>query len=126
MSVWSCIATTIIITSENRDQILAARILAYIYIGMELAVVPIYQSEITPGKARGFVVGTYQLSLGVGGLVVNGVARATSSMESKAAFRIVYGLFYMVPVIVICGIWFVPEVSFMARLSMKTRKLNPL
>lgn len=111
MSVWSCIATTIIITSQNRDQILAARILAYIYIGMELAVVPIYQSEITPGNARGFVVGTYQLSLAIGGLVVNGVARATSSMQSKAAFRIIYGLFYVVPVIVICGIWFVPEVS---------------
>lgn len=65
MSVWSCIATTVIMTSKNRNQILAARILAYIYIGMELAVVPIYQSEITPQKARGFVVGTYQLSLAV-------------------------------------------------------------
>lgn len=65
MSVWSIIATTIIITSTNRDQILAARILAYIYIGMELAVVPIYQSEITPKKARGFVVSTYQLCLAV-------------------------------------------------------------
>ncbi|KAF5510567.1 High-affinity glucose transporter ght2 [Colletotrichum siamense] len=63
MSVWSCIATTVIMTSKSRDQILAARILAYIYIGMELAVVPIYQSEITPQCARGFVVGTYQLSL---------------------------------------------------------------
>ncbi|KAJ0330977.1 hypothetical protein COL922a_012161 [Colletotrichum nupharicola] len=63
MSVWSCIATTVIMTSKSRDQILAARILAYIYIGMELAVVPIYQSEITPQCARGFVVGIYQLSL---------------------------------------------------------------
>ncbi|KAI8233091.1 hypothetical protein K4K54_010974 [Colletotrichum sp. SAR 10_86] len=63
MSVWSCIATTVIMTSKSRDQILGARILAYIYIGMELAVVPIYQSEITPQCARGFVVGTYQLSL---------------------------------------------------------------
>lgn len=65
MSIWSCVATTIIMTSRSRDQILAARILAYIYIGMELAVVPIYQSEITPQRARGFVVGTYQLSLAV-------------------------------------------------------------
>ncbi|KAK1625733.1 general substrate transporter [Colletotrichum phormii] len=65
MSIWSCVATKIIMTSRNRDQILAARILAYIYIGMELAVVPIDQSEITPQRARGFVVGTYQLSLAV-------------------------------------------------------------
>ncbi|KAF6834706.1 vegetative cell wall protein gp1 [Colletotrichum plurivorum] len=109
MSVWSCIATTIIMTSKTRNQILAARILAYIYIGMELAVVPIYQSEITPQKARGFVVGTYQLSLAIGGLVVNAVARGTGSLNSSAAYLIPYGLFYVVPVIVIAGIWFVPE-----------------
>jgi hypothetical protein len=30
---------------------------------MELAVVPVFQSEIAPEKARGFVVGTYQISL---------------------------------------------------------------
>jgi MFS transporter, SP family, sugar:H+ symporter len=30
---------------------------------MELAVVPIFQSEITPKQARGFIVGTYQISL---------------------------------------------------------------
>ncbi|KAF0325277.1 vegetative cell wall protein gp1 [Colletotrichum asianum] len=109
MSVWSCIATTVIMTSKSRDQILAARILAYIYIGMELAVVPIYQSEITPQCARGFVVGTYQLSLAVGGLVVNVVARGTGSLNSSAAYLIPYGLFYLVPLIVIAGIWFVPE-----------------
>ncbi|KAK0377532.1 hypothetical protein CLIM01_05084 [Colletotrichum limetticola] len=109
MSIWSCVATTIIMTSRSRDQILAARILAYIYIGMELAVVPIYQSEITPQRARGFVVGTYQLSLATGGLVVNAVARGTGSLNSAAAYLIPYGLFYIVPVIVISGIWFVPE-----------------
>lgn len=30
---------------------------------MELAVVPIYQSEIVPGQARGFIIATYQVSL---------------------------------------------------------------
>lgn len=36
-----------------------------IYIGMELAVVPVYQSEIVPAPVRGLVVGTYQLSINV-------------------------------------------------------------
>ncbi|KAF5012258.1 hypothetical protein FDECE_1639 [Fusarium decemcellulare] len=109
MSVWSLIATTIIITSKKREQILAARVLAYIYVGMELAVVPIYQAEITPRRARGFIVGTYQLALGVGGLVVSGVARGTSSMQSPSAYLIIFGLFYIVPTIVVIAIWFVPE-----------------
>jgi SP family sugar:H+ symporter-like MFS transporter len=30
---------------------------------MELSVVPVFQSEIVPGAARGFIVGTYQFSL---------------------------------------------------------------
>lgn len=30
---------------------------------MELAVVPVYQSEIMPSEIRGFAVGSYQFSL---------------------------------------------------------------
>ncbi|KIX06960.1 uncharacterized protein Z518_04936 [Rhinocladiella mackenziei CBS 650.93] len=108
MSCWAIVAATIIITSKNRDQILAARVLNYIYIGMELSVVPIFQSEITPQKARGFVVGTYQISLVVS-LVINSVARGTGSMENNAAWRIPFGLFYIIPSCVAACIWFVPE-----------------
>ena len=65
MSLWSLIATTIVITSSSANQILAGRVLLYVYIGMQLSVVPIYQAEITPRRARGFVVGTFQFSLSV-------------------------------------------------------------
>jgi hypothetical protein len=34
-----------------------------IYIGMELAVVPVFQSEIVPAPIRGMAVGSYQFSL---------------------------------------------------------------
>lgn len=34
-----------------------------VYVGMELSVVPVYQSEIVPTSVRGLVVGTYQFSL---------------------------------------------------------------
>ncbi|PCH03352.1 Major facilitator superfamily domain, general substrate transporter [Penicillium occitanis (nom. inval.)] len=81
----------------------------YIYIGMELAVVPIFQSEITPKQARGFIVGTYQISLFFGGLVMNIIARGTQSITTKNAYIIPYGLFYVVPSIVALSIWFVPE-----------------
>jgi hypothetical protein len=37
-----------------------------IYIGMELSVVPVFQSEIAPTQVRGFMVGTYQLTIVVG------------------------------------------------------------
>ncbi|KAI0018645.1 sugar transporter [Xylariomycetidae sp. FL0641] len=109
MSVWACVGATLVITSRTGAQMLAGRTLNYLYIGMELAVVPVFQAEVTPRRARGFVVGTYQLSLAFGGLVINCVARGTGDLPSNAAWQIPFGLFYVVPVIVAACVWFIPE-----------------
>lgn len=55
------------------------------------------------------MVGSYQLSLAIGGLVINSVCFGTSSLPDNRAWRIPLGLFYIVPSIVISFIWFVPE-----------------
>ncbi|CAI7660906.1 unnamed protein product [Penicillium pancosmium] len=64
MSCYALVTATITVTSQSKGQILAARILNYVYVGMELSVVPVYQSEVVPAPVRGFVVGTYQLAIG--------------------------------------------------------------
>jgi hypothetical protein len=46
MSCYALVTATIAVTSKSREQIMAARILNYIYVGIELAVVPTFQSEI--------------------------------------------------------------------------------
>lgn len=46
MSVFALGTATIAVTSQNRNQIMAARVLNYIYVGIELAVIPTFQSEI--------------------------------------------------------------------------------
>ncbi|KAJ9416909.1 RGT2-sensor of high external glucose concentration [Fusarium oxysporum] len=109
MSVYALGTATIAVTSFHREQIMAARILNYVYVGMELGVVPTFQSEIVPAQARGFMVGSYQLSLAVGGLVINSICFGTSSLPDNRAWRIPLGMFYIVPSIVVAGIWFVPE-----------------
>ncbi|TQN69344.1 Major facilitator-type transporter ecdD [Colletotrichum shisoi] len=109
MSAWAVIPATIAVTSNSREQIMAARILNYIYVGMELAVVPVYQSEIVPSEIRGFAVGSYQFSLMFGTLIVNSVCRGTSTLEGNASWRIPMGLFYVIPVIVMGLIFFIPE-----------------
>lgn len=43
--------------------------------------------------------------------MVNGVARGTGDIQGEASFRIVYGLFFIIPTIVAIGVWFIPEVS---------------
>jgi MFS family permease len=63
MCGWAIAAAVILVTAQHREQVLAGRIIGYVYIGMELAIVPIFQSEIAPAHVRGFVVGTYQSGL---------------------------------------------------------------
>ncbi|KAK7216998.1 hypothetical protein V2G26_005001 [Clonostachys chloroleuca] len=109
MSIYAIGTATIAVTSTNKHHIMAARILNYIYVGMELAVVPAYQSEIVPALVRGFVVGTYQLALILGGLVINCVCFGTSTLSGDESWRIPLGLFYIIPAIISTCIWFLPE-----------------
>ncbi|CAH0052386.1 unnamed protein product [Clonostachys solani] len=109
MSIYAIGTATIAVTSTNKHHVMAARVLNYIYVGMELAVVPAYQSEIVPAPVRGFVVGTYQLALILGGLVINCVCLGTSTLSGDESWRIPLGLFYIIPVIISTCIWFLPE-----------------
>ncbi|KAL8282209.1 hypothetical protein RB597_009758 [Gaeumannomyces tritici] len=109
MSAWAVVPAIMAVTSKSREQIMAARVLNYIYIGMELAVVPVYQSEIMPSEIRGFAVGSYQFSLMFGTLIVSAVCRGTSSLPGNEAWQIPFSLFFVIPVIVMGMIFFIPE-----------------
>jgi MFS family permease len=76
---------------------------------MELAVIPAFQSEIVPAPARGLVVGSYQLSLVIGGFIINSVCKGTSTISDNRPWRIPLGLFYIVPTIIACLVFFTPE-----------------
>lgn len=91
MSIWALCTATILVTSgvsHNKWQLLAGRILNYIYIGMELSSVPVYQSEVVPGPIRGLAVGSYQFSLGIGGLIVNSICRGTSEIGDDRSWYV--------------------------------------
>ncbi|CRK45558.1 hypothetical protein BN1723_006670 [Verticillium longisporum] len=60
MCLWALTSAVNLVTSKHGVQIIVGRTVAYIYIGMELALVPVLQSELAPAEVRGFVVGTYQ------------------------------------------------------------------
>ncbi|KAJ5770707.1 uncharacterized protein N7511_002758 [Penicillium nucicola] len=113
MSIYALATAAVVTTSQTKEQILAARILNYIYIGMELSVVPVFQAEIAPTQVRGFMVGTYQLTITVGykfgGMVIGWVCNGTSKIYDDRAWRIPLGLFFIIPSIIISLIWFIPE-----------------
>ncbi|KAM5353707.1 hypothetical protein ACJ41O_000357 [Fusarium nematophilum] len=109
MSCYALVTATITVTSNKPEQIMAARILNYVYVGMELSVVPIFQSEIVPAPVRGFIVGTYQFSLAIGGLVINCICYGTSQLDDNRSWRVPLGLFYVIPSLIAASIFFVPE-----------------
>ncbi|KAI0019211.1 general substrate transporter [Xylariomycetidae sp. FL0641] len=109
MSVLALAFAAILVTSKTRTQIIIGRVLNYIFIGMDLSVIPVFQAEIAPAGYRGLTVGTYQFVVNLGTLVSNGVARGTGSMQSNRAWQIPLALFFVSPTIVGSLIWFVPE-----------------
>lgn len=109
MSIWGIICTPIIVTSHHRNQILAGRCLNSIYIGMEMSVIPIFQSEIVPKQVRGLAVASYQLSFAFGGLIMSGICHKTSTINNDWAWRIPFLCFLFTPTIVATSIFFQPE-----------------
>ncbi|KAF3396776.1 Hexose transporter HXT13 [Talaromyces pinophilus] len=109
MSLYALITATIAVTSNTKDQIMVARILNYVYVGIELSVVPVFQSEIVPAPVRGLIVGTYQLSLTLGGVVINAVCFGTSHLEGNRSWRIPLGLFYIIPTLIASSVLLIPE-----------------
>jgi hypothetical protein len=76
---------------------------------MQLAVIPTTLAELAPARVRGAMGVLFWLSIKVGGLVVTCITRGTSAIPNDAAWRIPFGLFLVVPSIIIGLVWFTPE-----------------
>ncbi|KAH7180702.1 hypothetical protein DER46DRAFT_631456 [Fusarium sp. MPI-SDFR-AT-0072] len=90
MCFWALISGVILNTSKTPTQAITGRTITYVYIGMELALVPVLQSELVPAEARSFVVGTYQSGLLFG------------SLDPLWPF-------FVIPSILAVAVWWIPE-----------------
>ncbi|CAI6093680.1 unnamed protein product [Clonostachys chloroleuca] len=109
MCWWAILSGIILLLSKTQTQTITGRTIAYVYIGMELALVPVLQSELVPAQARGFVVGTYQSGLLLGSLIMAIICRGTSEIIGHASWKIPYGLFFVIPSFLAVGVWWIPE-----------------
>ncbi|OKL60827.1 hypothetical protein UA08_03813 [Talaromyces atroroseus] len=109
MSIYALGSTSVIISAYNRPQILAGRTLHYVYLGMQLAVIPTFLAEIAPAHLRGGTGALYWLSIKCGGLLVTGIVRATSRDKGDIAWQLPIGLIMIFPAIVIALVWLIPE-----------------
>ncbi|KAJ5945675.1 general substrate transporter [Penicillium verhagenii] len=102
MSVYALGSASVVVSSTTQAQLQTARALHYIYLGMQMAVIPTFLAELAPAKNRGGMGVLYWLSIKAGGLFITGIARATKKMTTNAAWRIPFGLMLVVPFVVIC------------------------
>jgi MFS transporter, SP family, sugar:H+ symporter len=109
MCIWALLSATLLITAKSRGQMLAGRVINYIYIGQELATVPVMQSEIVPAHVRGLVVSTYQLGTMLGAFCSALICYGCSTLSGEKSFRIPFGLFYVVPCILLATLHMCPE-----------------
>ncbi|KAG5352520.1 hypothetical protein C0989_001954 [Termitomyces sp. Mn162] len=95
--------------SIDRGMLVVGRIISGISVGLSSAVVPIYQSEITPPSIRGRIVSLQQWSITWGILIQYFIQFGCSYIDGVASFRIPWGL-QMIPAIILSfGMTIFPE-----------------
>ncbi|GBE84032.1 MFS glucose transporter mfs1 [Sparassis crispa] len=93
----------------NRGMLVVGRVISGIAVGIASAVVPVYQSEITPPAIRGRMVSLQQWSITWGILLQYFVEFGCSYINGVASFRIPWGL-QMIPAIILSlGMLIFPE-----------------
>lgn len=94
---------------NNYWAIMAGRLVNSVSMGIEANCIPMYMSELSPPAIRGAMVNFYQWWLMIGGLIAAGTVYGTSTMSSDWAWKTVIVLQIIIPVLLLCGVWFVPE-----------------
>ncbi|CDO92003.1 unnamed protein product [Kluyveromyces dobzhanskii CBS 2104] len=95
--------------AQNQGMLIAGRVIAGMGIGFGSSAAPVYCSEIAPPKIRGTISGLFQFSVTVGIMVLFYVGYGCHFIESTAAFRITWGLQMVPGLILLVGVFFIPE-----------------
>ncbi|KAK5045483.1 hypothetical protein LTR84_009101 [Exophiala bonariae] len=100
MTLWAWLGAILLVTAQVKEQMLAGRIINYVYQGMEIVSIPVMQAEICPAQLRGAVVSSYWIGILIGSLIMSLVVYGTKHIEGEASFRIPFGIFFIVPTLV--------------------------
>ncbi|CAK7235888.1 hypothetical protein SCUCBS95973_009420 [Sporothrix curviconia] len=108
-NVIAMIGSIVSYTSKNYAQILAGRMIVFLYIGMEGWLVPMFQAEIVPAHMRGAVVVSYVFNHIFGSFIMASVTYVTSQWETAACWKVPVALGIPLPAIVLLLSWVIPE-----------------
>lgn len=111
--IWSAIFTigTAIQTGTSRSlaQITIGRFIAGLGVGALSAIVPLYNGETAPKAMRGMLLVLYQLQIIIGIFLSYIIDLGTHTINGSASWRIPVGLQMLWGLILLSGIFFLPE-----------------
>ncbi|PVH16406.1 uncharacterized protein CXQ87_004697 [Candidozyma duobushaemuli] len=108
-SLFWMIGAAIQSSSQNRPQLIIGRFISGAGIGFGSSVAPVYGSELSPRKVRGFIGGMFQTSVTLGILVMFYICFGCSHIDGVASFRIAWAIQIVPGLILFFGLFFIPE-----------------
>lgn len=103
------IGTAVQVSSLNRGQLIAGRVLNGFTVGVTSSQVPVYLAEIAKAEKRGSIVIIQQLAVEVGILIMYFVGFGCSFIRGPASFRTAWGIQFIPCVLLILGLPFLPR-----------------
>ncbi|CAE6517214.1 unnamed protein product [Rhizoctonia solani] len=94
--------------AQNISFLIVGRVIAGLSIGSMSMVIPLYQSEISPPKMRGFLTGMTQFMIGMGFLVANWVGYGCQYLDNDAQWRVPLAIQVAPAVLLLLGMFFLP------------------
>ncbi|KAF9887180.1 hypothetical protein FE257_010434 [Aspergillus nanangensis] len=88
---------------------LVMRTITGVGVGLCVGCIPLYQSEISPPKTRGFLVALHGMIIGAGYSIAGWVGYACYPMEGDIQWRLPLGIQCIPPGILIVGVLMLPE-----------------
>lgn len=96
-------------TTSSRALLTAGRAILGFGVGNFSATSPLYMGEISPTSMRGPLLMCWQLTLSVSQIIAAGINRGMVDKKTNFAYRFPIGFQLLFPVLVLAGIYFVPE-----------------
>ncbi|CAH03072.1 sugar porter family MFS transporter [Kluyveromyces lactis] len=95
--------------AQDQAMLIVGRVISGMGIGFGSSAAPVYCSEISPPKIRGTISGLFQFSVTVGIMVLFYIGYGCHFIDGAAAFRITWGLQMVPGLILMVGVFFIPE-----------------
>ncbi|CAK7227493.1 hypothetical protein SBRCBS47491_006586 [Sporothrix bragantina] len=108
-NVIALIGSIVSYTSKGYGQILAGRMIVFLYVGMEGWLVPMFQAEIVPAHMRGAVVVSYVFNHVLGSFIMSAVTYVSSRWNTDMCWKVPMALGIPLPAIVLLLYWTIPE-----------------